>query len=333
MSQFAVLSFHKNGGIIKPMTVYLVRRALSLLPILFLMSLIVFTLIRLVPCDPIDVMYGSEGMDEVRRAALRRDLGLDDSIIVQYVKWLGRAVTGDLGRSYKAQMPVIELIAQRFPATLFLSAAALVFSLILAIPLGVLAAIKRNTWADFAAMGFAIFGISIPNFWAGIMLALIFAVYLRWLPSIGYISPLTDFGKSLQHLILPAITLGWSLAGTTSRLTRSSMLEELGKDYVRTARGKGLAEQGVLLGHALRNALIPTVTMIGLQLGFLIGGAVVVETVFAWPGIGLLVVDSIFGRDYPVVQGIVLVIAVLVVVVNLTVDLIYTILDPRIRLG
>ncbi len=315
------------------MSAYLIRRAFSLIPILLLMSVIVFTLIRLVPGDPIDVMYGSEGMDAVRRAALSRELGLDESVVIQYVKWLGRALTGDLGRSYKAQMSVVALIAQRLPATLFLSAAALMFSLLLAIPLGVIAAIKRNSWIDFSAMGFAILGISLPNFWAGIMFVLIFAVYLGWLPSIGYVSPIADFGKSLQHLILPAITLGWSLAGATSRLTRSSMLEELGKDYVRTARGKGLGEKVVLLGHALRNAMIPTVTMVGLQLGFLIGGAVVVETVFAWPGIGLLVVDSIFGRDYPVVQGVVLVIAVLVVVVNLTVDLIYTILDPRIRLG
>lgn len=315
------------------MSAFIFRRALSLLPILLLMSVIVFTLIRLVPGDPIDVMYGSEGMDEARRNALRHDLGLDESFPIQYLKWLGRAATGDLGRSYKAQMPVGELIAQRLPATLFLSAAALIFSILLALPLGVIAAIKRNTWADFAAMAFAIFGISIPNFWAGIMLALVFAVYLHWLPSIGYVSPFTDLGESLQHLLLPAVTLGLSLAGTTSRLTRSSMLEELGKDYVRTARGKGLGDKAVLLGHALRNALIPTITMIGLQLGFLIGGAVVVETVFAWPGIGLLVVDSIFGRDYPVVQGVVLTIAVMVVVVNLTVDLLYTVLDPRIRLG
>lgn len=315
------------------MTAFVFRRALSLVPILLLMSVIVFTLIRLVPGDPIDVMYGSEGMDEARRNALRHDLGLDESLPIQYLKWLGRAATGDLGRSYKAQMPVGELIAQRLPATLFLSVAALVFSVLLALPLGVIAAIKRNSWVDFAAMAFAIFGISIPNFWAGIMLALVFAVYLHWLPSIGYVSPFADLGGSLQHLLLPAITLGLSLAGTTSRLTRSSMLEELGKDYVRTARGKGLGEKAVLLGHALRNALIPTITMIGLQLGFLIGGAVVVETVFAWPGIGLLVVDSIFGRDYPVVQGVVLTIAVMVVVVNLTVDLIYTVLDPRIRLG
>lgn len=315
------------------MFAYLARRALSLLPILLVMSVIAFALIRLIPGDPIDVMYGSEGMDETRRAALRAQLGLDESIVVQYAKWIGRAVAGDLGRSYKAQMPVTELIGQRLPATLFLSFAALLFSLLIAMPLGVLAAVRRNSWVDFGAMTFAILGISLPNFWAGIMLALVFAVYLRWLPSIGYVSPFADFGKSLQHLILPAITLGWSLAGTTSRLTRSTMLEELGKDYVRTARGKGLAEKAVLIGHALRNALIPTVTMVGLQLGFLFGGAVVVETIFAWPGIGLLVVDSIFGRDYPVVQGVILVIAVLVVLVNLTVDVIYTILDPRIRLG
>lgn len=315
------------------MLAYILNRAMALFPILLLMSVIVFVLIRLVPGDPLDVMYGGEGLDEVTRAALRQELGMDDFIVVQYGKWLWRALLGDLGRSYRAQMPVLQLIAQRLPATLFLSAAALIISLLIALPMGVIAAIKRNTWADFAALIFAIFGISLPHFWAGIMLALIFAVYLRWLPSIGYVSPVADFVKSLQHLALPAVTLGWSLAGTTTRLTRSSMLEELSKDYVRTARGKGLAERAVLLAHALRNALIPTVTMVGLQLGFLLGGAVVVETVFAWPGIGLLVVDSILARDYPVVQGVVLTIAVLVVLVNLTVDVIYTVLDPRIRLG
>lgn len=315
------------------MFAYLARRALSLLPILLLMSVIVFVLIRLVPGDPIDVMYGSEGMDEIRRTALSRDLGLDQPVVVQYGKWLWRAVSGDLGRSYRAQMPVLQLVGQRLPATLVLSFAALIFSLIIAIPLGVLAAVKRNSWADFGATAFAIFGISLPNFWSGIMLVLVFAVGLKWLPSIGYVPPTDNFFNAMRHLILPAVCLGWGLAGTTTRLTRSSLLEELGKDYVRTARGKGLAENVVILGHALRNALIPTVTMIGLQLGFLIGGAVVVETVFAWPGIGLLVVDSIFARDYPVVQGVVLVIAVMVVVVNLAVDVIYTILDPRIRLG
>lgn len=315
------------------MFAYLARRALALLPILLLMSVIVFVLIRMVPGDPIDVMYGSEGMDQARRAALSRELGLDQPIPIQYVKWLLRALRGDLGRSYRAQMPVLQLIAQRLPATLLLSASALLFSLIIAIPLGVIAAVKRNTWADFGAMGFAITGISLPNFWSGIMLVLIFAVSLKWLPSIGYVPFTKDPVDSLRHLILPTITLGLALAGTTTRLTRSSLLEELGKDYVRTARGKGLHERTVLLGHALRNALIPTVTMIGLQLGFLIGGAVVVETVFAWSGIGLLVVDSIFARDYPVVQGVVLVIAVLVVLINLAVDVVYTVLDPRIRLG
>jgi len=314
------------------MLAYLLRRALALLPILLLMSVIVFVLIRLVPGDPLDVMYGSEGMDEIRRAALRHDLGLDQSIVVQYGLWLWRAMRGDLGNSYRANMPVLQLIGQRLPATLFLSFAALLISILIALPLGIIAAVKRNTWSDFSAMVFAILGISLPNFWTGILLALIFAVYLHWLPSIGYVSPTTDLGKALQHLILPAITLGWSLSGTTTRLTRSTMLEELGKDYVRTARGKGLRGDAIVLGHALRNALIPTVTMIGLQLGFLLGGAVVVETVFAWPGIGMLVVDSIFARDYPVVQGVILTIAVMVVLVNISVDVIYTVLDPRIRL-
>ena len=315
------------------MFAYLARRALTLLPILLIMSVIVFGLIRMVPGDPIDVMYGSEGMDEIRRAALSQELGLDQPIVVQYGKWLWRAARGDLGNSYRAGIPVLELIAQRLPATLLLSFAALFLSLLMAIPLGIAAAIRRNSWVDASAMFFAIIGISLPAFWSGILLVLVFAVWLGWLPSIGYVSPADDFWGCLSHLILPAITLGWALAGITTRLTRSSLLEELGKDYVRTARGKGQRERAVLLTHALRNALIPIVTMVGLQLGFLIGGTVVVETVFAWPGVGLLVVDSIFARDYPVVQGVVLVIAVLIVVINLLVDVIYTVLDPRIRLS
>ena len=315
------------------MFAYLSRRALTLLPILLLMSIIVFALIRMIPGDPIDVMYGSEGMDEIRRAALTRELGLDQPVFVQYGKWLWRAVQGDLGNSYRAGMPVLQLIGRRLPATLLLSFAALFLSLLIALPLGLLAAVKRNSGADMGATAFAILGISMPNFWSGILLVLVFSVWLGWLPSIGYISPLEDFSESIRHLILPAITLGWALAGVTTRLARSSLLEELGKDYVRTARGKGLPERTVLFTHALRNSLIPTVTMIGLQLGFLIGGTVVVETVFAWPGVGMLVVDSIFARDYPVVQGVVLVIAVLVVAINLLVDVTYTVLDPRIRLS
>lgn len=313
------------------MTQYLVRRALALLPVFFLMTIIVFLMIRLVPGDPIDVMYGTEGMDDARRAVLERDLGLDQPIVIQYMRWLGRAAVGDLGRSYRAQMPVFDLILQRLPATLFLSLGALIFSVVIAIPLGIVAAVKRNTWADMAAMIFAILGISLPQFWSGIMLVLIFAVGLRWLPSIGYVSPSEDLGEFFKHLMLPAITLGWSLAGSTTRLTRNSLLDELGADYIRTARGKGLRERTVLWAHALRNALIPTVTMVGLQLAFLVGGAVVVEVVFALPGIGMLMVDSIFARDYPVVQGVILTIAVLVVIVNLAIDVLYTLIDPRIR--
>lgn len=314
------------------MFAYLARRALTLLPILLLMSMIVFALIRMIPGDPIDVMYGSEGMDEVRRSALTRELGLDQPVVVQYGRWLWRAVGGDLGNSYRAGMPVMQLIGQRLPATLWLSFNALFLSLLIALPLGLLAAVRRNSGADMGAMIFAILGISMPNFWSGILLVLVFSVWLGWLPSIGYVSPFDDFLLSLRHLILPAFTLGWAMAGATTRLARSSLLEELGKDYVRTARSKGLGERAVLLGHALRNALIPTVTMVGLQMGFLIGGTVIVETVFAWPGVGLLVVDSIFARDYPVVQGVVLVIAVIVVAINLLVDVTYTVLDPRIRL-
>jgi peptide/nickel transport system permease protein len=287
----------------------------------------------MIPGDPIDVMYGGEGMDDVRRAALAREMGLDQPIVVQYGRWLWRAAGGDLGNSYRAGLPVMQLIGQRLPATLWLSLSAMFLSLLVALPLGLLAAVKRNSGADMGATAFAILGISMPNFWSGILLVLVFSIWLGWLPSIGYVSPFDDFWLSIRHLILPAITLGWALAGVTTRLARSSLLEELGKDYVRTARGKGLSERAVLLRHALRNALIPTVTMIGLQMGFLIGGTVVVETVFAWPGVGMLVVDSIFARDYPVVQGVVLVIAVIVVLINLLVDVTYTVLDPRIRLS
>lgn len=295
------------------------------------MTIIVFALIRMVPGDPVDVMYGAEGLSEAQRAALESELGIDQPLVIQYLKWLAKTATGDMGRSYRAQMPVTQLILQRLPATFFLSIGALLLSVIIAIPLGILAAVRTNTWVDVAALGFAIFGISLPQFWSGIMLVLIFAVGLGWLPSIGYVSPTEDFGLFLRHLILPTITLGWGLAGVTARLMRSSMLDELSSDYVRTARAKGMTERGVQYGHALRNALIPTITMIGLQLAFLIGGAVVVEVVFALPGIGLLVVDSIFARDYPVVQGVILTIAVLVVLVNLSVDVIYTAIDPRIR--
>lgn len=310
---------------------HFIRRVITILPVFILMTILVFLLVRMIPGDPIDVMYGTEGMDAARRAALSHELGLDQPIFIQDFKWLGKAATGDLGRSYRAQMPVMELILSRLPVTLFLSLGALLFSVIISIPLGILAAVRRNTWADMGALGFAIFGISMPQFWSGIMLVLIFAVALRWLPSIGYVSPTQNFGEFIKHLILPVVTLGWSLAGTTTRLMRNCLLEELGADYVRTARSKGMYERGVLWTHALRNALIPTITMIGLQLAFLIGGAVVVEAVFALPGIGLLVVDSIFARDYPVVQGVILTVAVMVVIVNLGVDLVYTVIDPRIR--
>ncbi len=315
------------------MTQYLIRRLLAMLPVFILMTIIVFVLIRMVPGDPIDVMYGSEGMDAARRAALTHELGLDQPVLVQYVKWLGRALTGDLGRSYRAHMPVMQLILQRLPATIFLSLAALLFSVVIAFPLGILSAVRRNTWADMGAMGFAVLGISLPQFWSGILLVLIFSVGLGWLPSIGYVSPTQDFSEFILHLILPAITLGWGLAGATTRLARNSLLDELDTEYVRTARSKGLHERAILWVHALRNALIPTITMVGLQLAFLIGGAVVVEVVFALPGIGMLIVDSIFSRDYPVVQGVIMTIAVLVVVVNLAIDVLYTMIDPRIRLS
>ena len=288
------------------MTAYIVRRALALVPILLLMSIIVFALIRMVPGDPIDVMYGSEGMDAARRTALQQELGLDQPVPSNTASGCG----GPFGVTWATRTGPDARAATHRPTPAGHPSAFLRRPLPFAFDRPA-AGPARRCQAQFRRRhrchGLRHPGHLLPNFWSGILFVLVFAVWLGWLPSIGYVSPFQDLGSSLRHLILPAITLGWSLAGTTTRLARSSLLEELGKDYVRTARGKGLRERTVLLTHALRNALIPTVTMIGLQLGFLIGGTVVVETVFAWPGVGLLVVDSIFARDYPVVQGVVLV--------------------------
>ena len=228
---------------------------------------------------------------------------------------------------------VVALIADKLPKTLLLTAASSLVALVVALPLGILAAVRRNTGADYAAMVFALLGVSVPNFFLGILLVLAFAVGLGWLPSQGYASLVMQPVQALQYLLLPALTLGLAMAGVVTRMVRSSVLEAIGQDYVRTARAKGLSERGVVWKHALKNALIPTVTVVGLQFGTLLGGAVVVEQVFSWPGIGWLVVQSIFARDYPVVQGVTLVVGVLFVVINTTVDVLYSALDPRVRVA
>jgi peptide/nickel transport system permease protein len=254
----------------------------------------------------------------------REKWGLDDPVPVQYLKFLANAARGDLGLSYRSEQPVLESILERFPATAALAVAALGIAILIGIPLGILAAIRQNTALDSASIMLATFGVSVPNFWLGLLLIYVIAVQLRWLPPSGY-------GPPYPYLIMPAITLGTGLSAVIARLTRSSMLEVIRQDYVRTARAKGLTERRVIAGHALRNAAIPIVTIVGVQISGLLSGAVITERVFSWPGVGRLLLDSIGARDLPVVQGCVLFIATIFIGLNLLVDLSYAWLDPRIR--
>jgi len=306
------------------------RRLLATIPVLVLVTAGVFALIHLTPGDPIDVMM-AESVDDSVKANLRRELGLDQPIYVQYATWMGRLLRGDLGRSIRNGEPVIENVSRRIRPSLQLAALAMAVSLLLATPLGILSAARRNTSVDRVGTTFALFGICMPNFLLALLLIFLFGVKLRWLPISGYLDPLEDGWPGLRSLILPALTLGLALAAVVTRTLRSSMLEALGEDYVRTARAKGLSEWNVIRGHVLKNALIPVVTVLGLQLGTLIGGAVITEYVFALPGVGRLVVDAVFARDYPLVQGVVLLIAIGFILSNLAVDLLYGWIDPRIR--
>jgi peptide/nickel transport system permease protein len=309
---------------------FVLHRLAATIPVLLLVTAGVFTLIHLTPGDPIDAMM-AESVDASVKERLRRDLGLDQPLYVQYAAWMGRLLQGDLGRSIRNQEPVIENVSRRIRPSLQLAALAMLVSLVVALPLGVLSAAKRNTPIDGAGTTFALFGICMPNFLLALLLIFLFGVRLRWLPISGYVDPLEEPLAGLRSLALPAVTLGLALAAVVTRTLRSSILEALAEDYVRTARAKGLSERQVVVGHALKNALIPVVTVIGLQLGTLIGGAVITEYVFALPGVGRLVVDAVFARDYPLVQGVVLLIAVGFIVSNLLVDLLYGWIDPRIR--
>jgi ABC-type dipeptide/oligopeptide/nickel transport system permease component len=285
---------------------------------------LVFLLLHLVPGDPVDAMLG-ESARPADRTELRRALGLDRPLMTQYIAYLAGLARLDLGRSFQDQRAVAEVLAERLPATLELAGAALALALVLAIPLGVLAARFRGRHVDSAAMGFSLLGISIPNFWLGPVLILIFSLQLGWTPVSGRDGPMS--------LVLPAVTLGTALAAILARMVRASVLEVLGEDYVRTARAKGLGEVAVMRRHALRNAWLPVLTLVGLQLGALLGGAVITETVFSWPGVGSLLIEAIRGRDYPVVQGCVLLISLTYVIVNTATDVVYAWIDPRIRIG
>lgn len=313
------------------MTRYIARRLLLTIPVLLLVSMVVFTLIAAIPGDPALVFAGGEADPEAIEA-LRRHLGLDRPLVVRYAIWLGHVLRGDLGKSVRDGRPVREVLLLKLPVTVELAVLSLVVSWAIAVPAGVLAAWKRRSALDYAATTVALAGISIPNFWLGIMLIYLLAVNLRWLPPSGYIEPWIDPARNLQMMVMPATVLGTALAALVMRLLRSSMLEVLGTEYIRTAQAKGLRDRAVLVRHALKNAMIPVATVMGLQLGGLLGGAVITETIFAVPGIGRLAVESILTRDYPMVQGVVLFSAVAIVFVNFAVDVSYSFLDPRIRL-
>ena len=309
---------------------FILGRLLAIVPVLVLVTAGVFFLIHLTPGDPIDAMM-AESADPSVKAALSRQLGLDQPIHVQYLRWMGRVLHGDLGRSIRNNQPVIEDVGRRIRPSVELALLAILIALVVAFPLGILSAARRNTPVDGAGTTFALIGICMPNFLIALLLIFLFGVTLRWLPVSGYTDPLEDPVNGLRSLTLPAITLGLALGAVITRTLRSSLIEALSEDYVRTGRAKGLPESAILGRHALKNSLIPVVTVLGLQLGGLIGGAVITEYVFALPGVGRLVVDAVFARDYPLVQGVVLLIALAYIATNLLVDLVYGLLDPRIR--
>jgi peptide/nickel transport system permease protein len=303
-------------------TRFLLRRLIFTLPVLFGVATLVFSLIHLVPGDPAQAILGESAAPE-DVIELRHRLGLDRPLYVQYVEFLKGVVTGDLGTSLRTREPVVKAIVARMPATFELAAAAMGVALLIAVPLGIIAAVRAGTVVDHAATSLALLGISIPNFWLGPLLAMVFSISLGWLPVSGR--------GTLAHVVLPAITLGAPLAAVLARITRASVIEELREVYVLAARARGVSYTRAVLKHAFRNSLIPIVTVLGLQVGSVLTGAVITETIFAWPGVGRLLIQSISFRDYPLVQGCILLIAVTYVSMNLLVDVVYGFLDPRIR--
>jgi peptide/nickel transport system permease protein len=309
---------------------YFGLRFAQILPTLLLVSVMVFALQQLMPGDPARVIAG-EDQDPAAIAQIRAELWLDRPLPVQYVHWLGKVLHGDLGYSWRDRAPVAQLIGEKLPVTLQLSAMAFVIAVLIGVPAGALAAVKRNTAWDWLANVVGLAGLSTPTFWLGIMLILLVSVDLGWLPPSGYVPLTQNWTRSLATTILPAFVLGNSIAAILMRHTRSAMLTALGQDYVRTARAKGLSEPLVIIRHVLRNALIPVVTLGALELGTLLSGAVLTEQVFSIPGFGKLIVDAVFNRDYPVVQGVVLVTALLYIALNLIADMLYVVINPRLR--
>ena len=309
---------------------FLPRRLLQLVPTLFLVSVIIFGLQQLLPGDPALVMAGEE-RDPAVIEQIRKQYRLDQPLPVQYVHWVGNVLTGNLGESMRIKQPVSELIAAKLPVTVQLATMAMAFALAIGIPAGILSAVKKGSSWDVGANVFALWGLSTPNFWLGIMLIFLFSVKLGWLPASGFVSPFEDWRQSLATTVMPAFVLGNAIAAVLMRHMRSAMLQAMQSDYVRTARAKGLVEKKVILKHALRNALTPVITLGALEFGTLLSGAVLTEQVFSIPGFGKLIVDAVFNRDYAVVQGVVLVTATVYILLNLLADVLYVLVNPRLR--
>ena len=306
------------------------RRLVQLVPTLFFVSVLIFSLQQLLPGDPALVMAGEERDPEVIEQ-IRRQYRLDQPIPIQYLYWIKGVLTGDLGESMRLKAPVLDLIVQKLPVTLQLASMAMIIALVIGITAGIVSAVKKDTFWDYAVNVISLWGISTPNFWLGIMLIFLFAVTLNWLPASGYVSPWEDWRQSLATTIMPAFVLGNAIAGVIMRHTRGAMLQALQSDYVRTARAKGLSERKVVLKHAMRNALTPVITLGALEFGTLLSGAVLTEQIFTIPGFGKLIVDAVFNRDYAVVQGVVLVTATIYILLNLLADLGYILVNPRLR--
>jgi peptide/nickel transport system permease protein len=303
-----------------------------LVPVLLGVSIVVFTLIRLIPGDPATIIIGADRrITAEQRAAIRKSYGLDESMPVQYVKWLGHIVRGDLGNSLRTRRPIVNELELRLPVTLQLAVMAGILGTIPAVAVGVLAAVKRNSWADYGATIMTLLGISVPNFFLAILLVLLFSFKLKWLPPIGFKELTDDPQQNLRTMLMPAISLSLPLAAVLMRNTRSAVLEVLSQDYVRVARAKGLAGRAVMTRHVLRNAAIPIITVAGIQVATLLGGTVIIESIFGLPGVGRYIFEGITNRDYPVVQGVTLVISTIFVLISLMVDVLYAVMDPRLR--
>ncbi|EPR20042.1 ABC transporter permease [Agrobacterium radiobacter] len=312
------------------MPAYIGKRLLVAIPTLLIISIFVFSLQKLLPGDPVLAMAGEE-RDPATIEFLREKYRLNDPVPLQYINWLGGVMTGDFGISLRSNQPVLELIGQKLPVTIQLAVMAMFFAMVIGIPIGILAAVKKNTWIDYTANIVALSGLSIPNFWLGIMLILLVSVKLGWLPASGYESIFVDPVRSIETMIMPAFVLGNALAATLMRHTRSAMVAVLSSDYIRTARAKGLSPREIILSHSFRNALLPVITLLALLFGELLAGAVLTEQIFTIPGFGKMTVDAVFTRDYAVVQGIVLCTAVGFILMNLLADIAYVLLNPRLR--